>query len=79
MLICFADNRFEISKNSNNFADADRLVDHASRVRFIPTNLGLGSAGRDVVKYIRKRLSALILDKSKFSQNFMSKPRVEQQ
>lgn len=48
----------------------------------------VGRAGRDVDRqprrnalaetYIRKRLSALILDGLKFSQNFLSKSRVEQ-
>ncbi len=41
-----------------------------------------GTPGRDTsrsaFKYIRKRLSALILDLSKFSQNFIFMSRVEQ-
>ena len=37
-----------------------------------------GYMRRDVVNIIRKRLSALILDHQRFSQNFKSKSRVVQ-
>ena len=37
-----------------------------------------GYMRRDVVNIIRKRLSALILDYWKFSQNFILKSRIEQ-
>ena len=37
-----------------------------------------GYVRRDVMNIIRKRLSALILDEQKFSQNFISRSRIKQ-